>query len=689
VANTGVRTDIQFLRALAVGLVVADHAGFPLLHGGFVGVDVFFVVSGFLITGLLVREVRSTGRVSIADFYARRARRILPAATVTLVATVLYATWRLPASRVHEIASDSGWAAAFLANVHFARIGTDYFSAERAVSPVQHFWSLAVEEQFYLVWPVTILAVLLVTRGRPAGRRLLVLLVALAWLASLAWSVHLTTSNATAAYFSPLTRTHELATGALLAFAVSRLERIPDATRTGLAAGGLGTIALAGLVFEPTTPFPGAAALLPVLGTAALLAAGTGAPDQGLWRRLAWAPAQWLGDRSYSLYLWHWPVLVLGRPDLPVDGLLGDVLLVALALLLSEASYRWVETPLRHPGFHMLHARRALVLWPAAGAFVAASCLAAVAYADRALESRQDEAKHYYADRLEQREGEPVPAVRAVLREALADADAGAPIPFPLPNLEHLGRDVWQTKYTCYLSWDDTSKDLCPVGDTSSDRTMVVYGDSHAGMWLPALDGIGKRAGIKVVPLVKVGCGPYDVTQLHDGQAYPECPEFRDWAMERIEEIRPDVVVLAARGLWAVQPAAGQSKEKAWQAGMATTLGELEPLADRVVVLIAASTAVMDPKECLTAPEADMASCTGPAETVETAVNPLQREAAKAEGADWVDVSRLLCVQDRCPMVADFLVVYRDKAHITASWGRRVGRELGALLGLEERRRRR
>jgi len=135
---------------------------------------------------------------------------------------------------------------------------------------------------------------------------------------------------------------------------------------------------------------------------------------------------------------------------------------------------------------------------------------------------------------------------------------------------------------------------------------MVVYGDSHAGMWLPALDGIGKRAGIKVVPLVKVGCGPYDVTQLHDGQAYPACPECRDWAMAQIAEIRPDVVVLSA-----------------------------------------AAAAVMDPKECLTAPGADMASCTGPAETVETAVNPLQHSAADAAGADWVDVSRLLCVQDR------------------------------------------
>ena len=270
---------MQGLRAVAVAMVILDHAAVPWLRGGFVGVDVFFVVSGFLISSLLLHEVTDTGRLRIGHFYARRARRILPAATVVLVVTSVFAAVELSTTKVTEIAQDVRWAAFFAANVHFARLDTDYFEQDRAVSPVQHFWSLAVEEQFYLVWPVLLLVVAgVAVRGRLT---VITVLVSSAWLLSLTWSVVVTPRSPTASYFSSTTRAWELATGALLALAGHLLPHMPRLARHALSIVGLVGLTVAAVSYDSSTPFPGWRALLPVLGTASLLAAGAAGP----WER--------------------------------------------------------------------------------------------------------------------------------------------------------------------------------------------------------------------------------------------------------------------------------------------------------------------------------------------------------------------------------------------------------------------
>ena len=218
------RTDIDGLRGLAVLAVFAGHLGLPLAPGGFVGVDVFFVISGFLITSLLVREASRTGRISLLGFYARRARRILPAAAVVAVATVVASVLFLPLVRAVEVITDSVWAAAFAANIRFATVGTDYFAKGEPASPLQHYWSLAVEEQFYLVWPLLLVgaAWLAAARGGTLGRRTPLLLIGVLSTASLAWSVYATYESPTTAYFSTLTRAWELGVGAALAVLMSR-----------------------------------------------------------------------------------------------------------------------------------------------------------------------------------------------------------------------------------------------------------------------------------------------------------------------------------------------------------------------------------------------------------------------------------------------------------------------------------
>ncbi len=327
------RPDIEGLRAVAVVLVVLFHAGVPGLAGGYVGVDVFFVVSGFLITSLMLREIRRTGGLSLIEFYSRRARRILPAAAVVLVSTLLASYHWLGFLRGDEIAGDVVWSALFSANHRFAAGGVDYLASQDAVSPVQHFWSLAVEEQFYLVWPIAI-ALLLWLGFRWAIGYWLAAAVA----ASLAYSIWQT---GTWAYFSPVTRAWELGAGCLLALVATRLDRIPGRIATAMAGTGLALIVVAALTFDDSTPFPGYAALLPVLATVLVLA-GRGDSVLGRW------PLVRLGRVSFSFYLWHWPVLVIaeqayGEP-LPATT---RALLVLASLGLAVITYFGIEEPVR------------------------------------------------------------------------------------------------------------------------------------------------------------------------------------------------------------------------------------------------------------------------------------------------------------------------------------------------------
>ena len=330
------RGDVEGLRAVAVLLVVFDHLQVPGFRGGFVGVDVFFVVSGYLITSLLAAEYAKQadandgyGSISIPGFYLRRARRILPAALTVILAVVVASRLLLNELRVEQIQHDALWALFFGSNLNSINQATDYFAAGLAASPFQHYWSLAVEEQFYLVWPALFLLVTLVhglsAFGSPVHWRARVwITICAVGIASLTWSIVATRDNPVSAYFSTFTRAWELALGALIGITATRTTRLPRALATLSSFGGAVLLVLACVLIDTSTAFPGTAALLPTFATALFIVGGLTATPPLPNRVLCLAPLRFLGRISYSVYLWHWPLIVFAAALVPAaagDGL--------------------------------------------------------------------------------------------------------------------------------------------------------------------------------------------------------------------------------------------------------------------------------------------------------------------------------------------------------------------------------
>jgi peptidoglycan/LPS O-acetylase OafA/YrhL len=343
------RPDVQGLRAVAILLVVLFHADIPGLQGGYVGVDVFFVISGFVITGVLLRERAATRRTSLLAFYGRRARRILPAASVVLVVTVVVSYWLLGPNIGRSTAVDGQWAAGFLANVHFALTSTNYLASQQPPSALQNYWSLAVEEQFYIVYPTVFLVVASLFTRRSLRSRIGIVLGAVI-VASFAFSVSLTSSNAANAFFSPLTRAWELALGGLIAVSGEYLKRLPRSVAEAMSWLGLGGIVFATCAFTSASAYPGSLVAVPVIGAGLIIAAGAAQPTWGAESLLRLRPFQWLGLISYSLYLWHWPILIIatqrrGSAQLPV---MDNILLLLFALVLAIGTYVVLENPVRH-----------------------------------------------------------------------------------------------------------------------------------------------------------------------------------------------------------------------------------------------------------------------------------------------------------------------------------------------------
>ena len=661
------RRDIQGLRAIAVLLVALAHAGVPFLKGGYVGVDVFFVLSGFLITGLLLSEALSSGRVSLAAFYVRRARRILPAAALTLIATSIAAHHLLNFVRAREVVQDSAWAALFSANVHFASTGSDYFQQGQPPSPIQHFWSLSAEEQFYLVWPSVLALVLFGLFSRRASlKRLLVVVCALGG-ASLAWSIHETATSPTAAYFSSLTRAWELALGAALAVGALIVTRIPRRLQLGLGWAGLCAIAAAAVLYSDNTAIPGYAAFLPVAGAGLVIAAGLHREDPfGAGRVLSVGPLRYVGDRSYAFYLWHWPVLILAAQHVGHDlSTEVNLLLLAGAFLLSIVSYKLVEDPLRKLRWPT---RAGVLAWPASAAAVLLVGLMISGSIDKTakrLEAAADTVQPALlvdtaAAASYEEPDEPDAPLQPVVA-AVRAAEQGAPIPSPLtPPVSRLRDDFYNFPSGCVPRGGRTRSRICRLGDTSSRKAIVVIGDSHAQMWMPTILDMAQRDGWVVLPLVKVSCIPR--TWLEAGKP---CNRWYRWAKQRATALRPDVALIV--GSWAGTWAPTRAVR-----AVADLSRAVRSSSRSVIVLDDTPGQRRDPTDCLLDSHSNMRTCSNAQSKTQQQTSTAIRSNARNQGVGFMDSRGWFCAPTQrkilCPLVINQTITYVDRGHVSKTY---------------------
>lgn len=669
------RPDIQGMRALAVGLVVLAHVHLAGFDGGFVGVDIFFVISGFLITQLLLREVDRSGTVSIAQFYVRRARRILPAATAVTLVVIVYAALFLPTARLGQTTKDSVWSAFFLSNWGFAQQKTDYFSTD-APSFFQHFWSLAVEEQFYLLWPLVVL--FLVPR---MPRRVFAAVAGALLLLSLGWSVFFTGADTQAAYFNTPARAYELMAGAILACVITGPLRSWWRHAAGFA--GIALIAYSTFAFSETTPFPGHLALVPVAGTALLLAAG---PDTFTGRALSWRPLRYIGDISFSLYLWHWPVALGVQQVMPYTApyLQQFVLMVGISVALAALTFHFVERPFQRKAVPIFSRdRRTLWLWPISVAVILATAFAASSWGVHRMAVEKEQAAEYFDENGYQdlSPTEDPDSVKDDLEKAVDTAEDGAPIP-PDVDSETIQNDKWTDLISkdCYAGTGERDTDVCYYGDEKADTTIALIGDSHAAMWAPALDIIGKRHGFRVAVFVKLACAAYPVIQ--DADRSPDaCIDFREFTRDKVAELKPDAVILGSRGELNMVDRDGTTVDEQWRAGVADAVDFYRSVSGNVIALgDVPGRPDSTPQDCVESPGANQEGCVTDGESVETHSNDITAHEVVKAGGTYVDTEPFVCIDDECPLFAGDVPLYVDDSHLNRLWVEHVAPALGKEL---------
>ncbi|MFK5688201.1 acyltransferase family protein [Ornithinimicrobium sp. LYQ92] len=712
------RKDIEGMRALAVLGVMLWHAGVPLLPGGFIGVDVFFVVSGFLMTSLLLEEARSRGRIDLARFYARRARRLLPAALTALAGTTVLVLAFLPRARWSEVGGDLTASALYVVNWRMAWRSVDYLDLERAPSPLQHYWSLAVEEQFYVLWPVLLLLILLYAAGRAR------VFTVLAWtltlgllLGSLAVSWWWTQQEPSAYFVTP-TRVHELMLGGLVALAAPAWPRLPRLLAALAGWVGLAMVLASLVVITQDTAFPGLWALLPTVGTALVLVAGPAAGPWGPVAVLRAAVLQWVGRLSYSLYLWHWPFIAVaaelaqvgrgGPSTLPVGwGLLA----VAVSVVPAWLSFRYVEDPVRR------HARvladrmsPAAVTWRTlrlglnctlAGALLGVVVMAAAPPSDTEQTARwrtpaavDEQRGPVGADTLvpgttdpdtasptasppptgegDPQEmgtaagegvdaavqlGEPLPAVQIPEQVGTLAVPLGQ-VPDDTPVMEPEG---------CFVALTGTEVGVCEGGDPEGGLTVALVGDSHAGMWMTALDAIGRERGWRVVAMTKSSCPPgRDLVVERSGQAgeYQQCSEWQEGLDEALDEEQPDVVLLSSASY-------GTTGAQAMARGLGNRIDRIEADGAVAALIRDVPRAPFDVPACLVENEDEVRSCAfGRTAALGRSGTGHELLRSQRPGLAVLDLTDAVCPGRLCSPVVGEVVVWRDSNHLTATYVR-------------------
>jgi peptidoglycan/LPS O-acetylase OafA/YrhL len=628
------RPSLDGIRAIAALLVVLFHAGVPSLGHGYTGVDVFFVLSGFLITSLLVRELLGTGRLNFVGFYARRVRRLLPAALLVLLVTAV--AYELVASPLAVSENRGGFVASALyySNWFFLSQSHDYFAEEADVSPVQHYWSLSVEEQFYLVWPAVILGLVLLARRYRIPLELVAGVLAVA---GLIYAGVLAAADPMASYFGTPARAYQLLLGATVALLCLRRQRRqvagPDRSQVArisgaaLSAGGLVLVLVSGspLLGTGSAYWHGVGASF---GTALLILGLELAPSSRTGRGLAWGPACLVGLWSYAVYLWHWPLVIVGDDAglLPHAWLPRAILVLAATLGLAAATFYFVERPARHISVRAIPRQRLV----AASGVVVAVAAALVLPGILRVDAR----------------------AQAVIAEAAAE-------PGSLVAIGKAGRP--------------------------EAATVLLVGDSHARFLYPALARLAKDQGWSLVPVIESAC-PWPRVDATARGVVLDCETMRRKALREAERANPDIAVLVSRSIVKrpleiggeiVDPGGRGWLEEASR-GSDEFLADLQPLVRRIVIVEALPETSEPMVDCLSE-GTDPGSCSAPAVDRPGTI-PLQSYWRTLPNVSTIALDELICPDRTCPAMVDGITTYRDTNHITVGFSRYLAHPLDDYL---------
>ena len=629
------RNDIQGLRALAVVSVILYHLGLPSFGGGFVGVDVFFVISGFLITRKLYDDLADGDpRHNLLSFWGARAKRLLPNGLLALLFAVVSATLFLPFFRARETGFDAAAAAFFYSNVHFAQAAVDYFHSKDTPSLVLHFWSLSVEEQFYFLLPIGIAIAGLVRR-----RRLLAVNILLATVVfvSFAWAQHTIRVSEPSAFYLLQNRMWQFALGGLLGVNFEAAVRHVSG-RIRFVGAWVGLVLLiATIVTFQNVIYPGLWAIVPTAAALLLLADDGGAVS----RTFSLRPFTWTGDRSYSLYLWHWPLLALanehfgGRMDV-------RLLALALAILLALAAYKWIERPIHRSQIAFQHPLRRV----AAGA-AGVAALATVGLGLGALPPPLDV------------------RARTIAIEAAA---------------HDFGRNYPDD---CHLTTEQTALPPCVYGDPRATRTVVLFGDSHAAEWFNPLVAAASSNGWKVVAWTKTSCPAADIAIWYPAAKvpYPQCDVWRNNVLAALSRQPPSAVIIGDFSRyygWIEDRATGRllndtEATAAYRAGLARTVARLKAIGAAVTIIRDNPMMPRNFRDCV-AVEND---CKSPRTEALSGMDA--DPSVFPTGAKVADFTDLICGKT-CPAMKAGKIIYQDSEHLAASYTLTFEPQFAAIL---------
>ena len=604
--------QIQGLRALAALLVTIFHA--RLVPGGFIGVDIFYVISGYLITGLILREIENTGTLNLQSFYQRRIKRLLPTSVFVLFVTAIVGMFVLPAITRDALGRDLFAAATYISNYLFAWWQNDYQNLNATPSPFIHYWSLAVEEQFYVVWPIFILFL------SRYGKRAVLYGVALSSALSLLLSIYQTQTSPIWAFYSLPTRAWELGVGALLLFVPENIWKNRFIPWLGLAG-----IAIAAFNFDENTAFPGINAVLPVVATALLIGSSS------IWPRFFNdlsnnRISQWLGAISYPLYLWHWPALVLpssalGRPLRVRER----IFCILLTIILAHFTSKYIEQSIRHK---KIECKKIYLFFAATTAASLVAGLIITSTASSMISVKGTNYKFNLVDVMEK------PAVYGD---------------------------------NCHSNYGETESGECTYGDLMSKTTIVLYGDSHAAQWFPALEELANERGFKLVSLTKSACPSVDVPRADQGAfKNVHCEKWRDNSINRIKKLRPAAVIMSSFQYF-TPPSGYSDANKWWKDGQVRLLDALRGSSEHLIYISDTPRPKRDIPNCLAS--RDSHSCDSTEKTIVKII----------PGFEKIDPTPWLC-SNYCPAIQKGYVVYRDASHISVAAALALKPQLEAAL---------